>query len=250
MQPGLPVHDLHAGYLHSSRVEKFNQTHDQGHTASLQAYSVLQRTLIDAEEKRAILLSRRTLSSAKRWILISGLGGSLLLEIISAGHTEHLCPSLPCRCCNSTHKLVHCSMENHGMFLPYSSPGCFMGTGTTPSNTARLFSSVVKSRSGFVLVWRARMGIITPHSQLRQMNFGFLVTASLANIPQALSERFAEPTYAHAVELDGCGSEVDPRRTNQSLMSFISQETSCLPSRPLTNLAMHQQPTPTALAVA
>ena len=44
-------------------------------------------------------------------------------------------------------------------------------------------------------------GTRTPLSQLRQVSFGLLVVLSLTNLPQALSERFAEPTYAQAGQL-------------------------------------------------
>jgi len=41
-------------------------------------------------------------------------------------------------------------------------------------------------------------GLRTPHSQLRQVSLGLFVVLSLTSLPQALSERFAEPTYAQA----------------------------------------------------
>ena len=39
-------------------------------------------------------------------------------------------------------------------------------------------------------------GSRTPHSQLRQFNFGVFDVLSLMSFPQALSEQFADPTYA------------------------------------------------------
>lgn len=43
---------------------------------------------------------------------------------------------------------------------------------------------------------------MTPHSQLRQLSFGNLNVRSFVSLPQALSEQFADPTYAHATLCD------------------------------------------------
>ena len=40
---------------------------------------------------------------------------------------------------------------------------------------------------------------MTPHSQLRQLSFGDFNVRSFDSLPQALSEQFADPTYAHAI---------------------------------------------------
>lgn len=43
---------------------------------------------------------------------------------------------------------------------------------------------------------------MTPHSQLRQLSFGDFSVRSFDSLPQALSEQFADPTYAHAIYCD------------------------------------------------
>ena len=43
---------------------------------------------------------------------------------------------------------------------------------------------------------------MTPHSQLRQLSFGDFNVRSFDSLPQALSEQFADPTYAHAILCD------------------------------------------------
>lgn len=45
-----------------------------------------------------------------------------------------------------------------------------------------------------------RMGMTTPHSQLRQFSFGAFDTPSLMSLPHALSEQLAEPMYAQALD--------------------------------------------------
>ena len=77
-----------------------------------------------------------------------------------------------------------------------------MGTGTDVSKHFR-------SRPSIAGILR-RAGTSTPHSQLRQLSLGSFVTRSLTSLPHALSEQFADPTYAH--DLDGSSSV----RTNSS----------------------------------
>ena len=43
---------------------------------------------------------------------------------------------------------------------------------------------------------------MTPHSQFRQLSFGDFKVRSFDSLPQALSEQFAEPMYAHALYCD------------------------------------------------
>lgn len=43
---------------------------------------------------------------------------------------------------------------------------------------------------------------MTPHSQLRQLSFGNFNVRSFVSLPQALSEQFADPMYAHAILCD------------------------------------------------
>ncbi len=67
-----------------------------------------------------------------------------------------------------------------------------MGIGMIPLKSFRSPTSV---RGEF-----ERAGISTPHSQLRQLSLGSLVARSLKSLPHALSEQFADPTYAQDLE--------------------------------------------------
>ncbi len=71
-----------------------------------------------------------------------------------------------------------------------------MGIGTWPRKTSKLemVSGTATSKS----VSMACTGMRTPHSQFRHVSLGPFVVLSLTSLPQALSERFAEPTYAQA----------------------------------------------------
>ena len=96
-----------------------------------------------------------------------------------------------------------------------------MGVGTLLAKPPRL--SALSSES--VVPDMPRIGTMTPHSQLRQLSFGCFVVLSCTNRPlpqvlgprldqrqkqkthQALSERFALPTYTHAAHRVGLDFE-------------------------------------------
>ena len=116
-------------------------------------------------------------------------------------------------------------MKNHGFLSPYNSPGYFIGTGTTPLNISRLSLNTVSESSDLptiscdddddVAIFAAlRIGTKTPHSQLLQVSFIVFELRSCDNLPHALAERLADPTYAQPAksELD----ELVVGRTNIS----------------------------------
>lgn len=121
-------------------------------------------------------------------------------------------------------------MKNHGFLSPYNSPGYFIGTGTTPLNISRLSLDAISESTDLpaiscddddVAIFAAlRTGTKTPHSQLLQVSFIVFELRSCVNLPHALVERLADPTYAQPAksELD----EYEVGRTNISWRGYIS----------------------------
>ena len=131
---------------------------------------------------------------------------------------------------------AYCSVKNQGFLSPYLSPGTCIGTGTILST---FFESL--SRMAGISPRSPRAGISTPHSQLRQLSLGSLVARSLTSLPHALSEQFAEPTYAQDLN----GSSLD--RTNSSL--WIQPMHKMISRAFERYLVMHKHTRPYTLAV-
>ncbi len=124
--------------------------------------------------------------------------------------------------------------------------------GTTPLNTSSLSSGDVFSAA--LLPWVAapeRTGTTTPHSQLLQVSLGIFVLVSLVNLPHALSERFAEPTYAQALATEDCSPGRNEGRTYSNWRENQHPHLPKIVSRVnLTHLVVHQHPLSTALAIS
>ena len=106
------------------------------------------------------------------------------MRVITISHP--LMSKLIRKCNLATSRLGHQPVKNHGLREAYATPGMRIGTGTRRANTP------------IPACDEEGIGTTTPHSQLRQFNFGNFVDLSLTNLPHALSERFALPIYAHA----------------------------------------------------